>query len=306
MSERRQDVTTTPPVGGPAVARVRVAGRSLPQATLLLVPRLFAYTLLTITAISMIWPFAWMVSTSLKGEQAAFYFPPTFLPNPVRPDNYVYVFQSLPFGLYTLSSLKISTLATFGALLSSSLAAFAFARMRFPGRDLVFVGILATMMIPPHVTIIPVYLIWHRLGAVDTHTPLILPSYFGSAFGIFLMRQFFLTLPQDLVDAAKIDGCSYFAVYRMIFLPLAKPALATLGLFVFLGTWNDLLGPLIYLNSPQNYTLTVGLTQFRGLYYTKWTLLMAGSLISILPVLVLFIFSQQYFVRGIALTGLKQ
>jgi multiple sugar transport system permease protein len=295
----------TTPFARRVEAQPEAASGRLASTVLETVSRLLAYALLTITAISMIWPFAWMISTSLKDEQAAFRFPPSLLPDQLRFDNYVYVFQSLPFAWYTFNSFKISILSTVGAVLSCSLAAFAFARLRFPGRNVVFITLLATLMIPHHVTMIPVYLIWHRLGAIDTHWPLIVPSFFGGAFGIFLLRQFFMTLPQELMDAAKIDGCSYFGIYWRIFMPLAKPALATLALFVFMSHWNDLLGPLIYLNKSYNYTLTVGLTQFRGLNVTKWTLLMAGSVISVLPMLILFIFTQQYFVRGIALTGVK-
>jgi multiple sugar transport system permease protein len=264
-----------------------------------------AYLLLVLTAISMIFPFYWMVATSLKTEARVFAFPPEWIPNPPILDGYRYIFTELPFAVYIFNSLKVSLLSTLGIVLSSSLAAYAFARVRFRGREPLFLITLAALMIPGQVTMIPLYVVMTRIGWVDTHWPLIAPAYFGSAFGIFLMRQYFMTIPQELNDAAKIDGCSHFGVYWRIMLPLAKAVIATLALLSFMGSWNDLLGPVIYLYTENLFTLPLALTRFRGQYYTQWANMMAGATISVLPILVVFLFTQQYFVRGVVLSGLK-
>ncbi len=268
--------------------------------------RVLLYLCLGVSALSMVIPFLWMISTSLKDEGSVFLFPPTLMPDPVVWDNYPYVFRNMPFDLFVYNSFKIATLSAVGYVLACSLAGFAFARLRFRGRDWLFAATLTTMMIPAQVTMIPVYLLFNAFGWIDTHLPLIVPAFFGGAFGTFLFRQFYLTLPQELMDAARIDGCSWFDVWWRIFLPLSKPATATLALFVFMNSWNDLLGPLIYLNSEELWTIPMGLAMFRGMYYTIWTHLMAGSVIAVLPILVLFVILQKYYVQGIALTGLKQ
>lgn len=264
-----------------------------------------AYLLLVLTAISMIFPFYWMVATSLKTEARVFAFPPEWIPNPPILDSYQYIFYELPFTTYVLNSVKISLLWTFGVVLSSSLAAYAFARVRFRGRETLFIITLAALMIPAQVTMIPLYVVMTRIGWVDTHWPLIAPAYFGSAFGIFLMRQYFMTIPQELNDAAKIDGCSHFGVYWRIMLPLAKAVIATLALLSFMGSWNDLLGPVLYLYTEELFTLPLALTRFRVQYYTQWANMMAGATISLTPILIVFLFTQQYFVRGVVLSGLK-
>ncbi len=263
------------------------------------------YLLLALTAISMIFPFYWMIATSLKTEARVFAFPPEWIPNPPIVDSYQYIFNELPFASYIVNSLKVSLLSTLGIVLSSSLAAYAFARVRFRGRESLFILTLAALMIPAQVTMIPLYIVMTRIGWVDTHWPLIAPAYFGSAFGIFLMRQYFMTIPQELNDAAKIDGCSHFGVYWRIMLPLAKAVIATLALLSFMGSWNDLLGPVIYLYTEKLFTLPLALTRFRGQYYTQWAYMMAGATVSLLPILVVFLFTQQYFVRGVVLSGLK-
>jgi multiple sugar transport system permease protein len=263
------------------------------------------YFLLALTAISMIFPFYWMLATSLKSEARVFAFPPEWIPSPPILDSYQYIFTELPFTTYIFNSLKVSLLSTFGVVLSSSLAAYAFARVRFRGREILFMITLAALMIPAQVTMIPLYVVMTRIGWVDTHWPLIAPAYFASAFGIFLMRQYFMTIPHELNDAAKIDGCSHFGVYWRIMLPLAKAVIATLALLSFMGSWNDLLGPVIYLYREDLFTLPLALTRFRGQYYTQWANMMAGATISLLPILVLFLFTQQYFVRGVVLSGLK-
>lgn len=277
--------------------------RTHPAAALAV--KALAYLLLALTAFSMIFPFYWMVATSLKTEARVFTFPPEWIPNPPILDNYLYIFTELPFAAYVYNSLKVSLLWTLGVVLSSSLAAYAFARVRFRGREALFIITLAALMIPGQITMIPLYVIMTRIGWVDTHLPLFVPAYFGSAFGIFLMRQYFMTIPQELNDAAKIDGCSHFGIYWRIMMPLSKPVLATLALISFMGSWNDLLGPIIYLYAEELFTLPLALTRFRGMYYTEWANMMAGATVSLVPILLIFLFTQQYFVRGVVLSGLK-
>jgi multiple sugar transport system permease protein len=208
------------------------------------------------------------------------------------------------FFAFYINSILVAVLVTFGQVLTSSLAAFAFARLRFPGRDRLFLGYLATLMIPAVVTMIPVFILLRQLGWIDTYKALVLPAMF-SAYGTFMLRQFFLTIPTDLEDAARIDGCGAFGIYWNVILPLSKPALATLTTFVFLGSWNNYMWPLIVINTTAKKTLPIALQSFQGLYTTEWTLLMAASLLVLVPVLLVFIFNQRFFVRGIVLTGLK-
>lgn len=268
--------------------------------------RFALYALLLLIAFVMVLPFLWMLSSSLKPEGDVFLFPPEWVPTALQWDNYAQVFQAMPFALFTFNSFKIAILATLGQIVTCSMAAYAFARFRFKSRDTLFLILLATMMIPGQVTFIPVFIIMKTIGWVDTHQALIVPWWFGGAFGTFLLRQFFLTLPSELDDAAKIDGSGRLGILLRIILPLSKPALATLGIFVFMANWNDLFGPVIYLSSLPKMTLTVGLAQMHGLYQTQWNLMMAGALISVVPILALYVVAQQYFVQGIAVSGLKE
>jgi len=203
-----------------------------------------------------------------------------------------------------LNSIFVSILITAGQVTTSAMAAYAFARLNFPGRDKIFFGYLATMMIPGAVTMIPVFILLRTLGWVDTYKALILPGIF-TAYGTFMLRQFFLTLPKDLEDAAKIDGCNYPRIFWHIIIPLSKPALATLTTFTFMGSWMNLMWPLIVVNTHNKYTLPVGLAYFQGVHGTDWALLMAGSMMMILPILIVFLFNQRFFVEGIKLTGIK-
>ncbi|NLC44026.1 MAG: carbohydrate ABC transporter permease [Clostridiales bacterium] len=253
----------------------------------------------------MIIPFIWMLSTALKDSGDIFKIPPVWIPRPVIWDNFVRAWTSLPFDVFTWNSFKIAILATLGTLISCSWAAYAFARLKFPYKDALFTIILATMMIPGQITMIPIFILMRAFGWYDTHYPIWVPHFFGSAFGTFLLRQFFLSLPEDLDDAARIDGCNPFQIYWRIYLPLSKPALATLAVLTFLGTWNNLLGPVIYLKSVEKFTLMIGLAFFQGQYVTDYSLLMAGSIISIVPIVVIYMVAQKYFVQGIALTGIK-
>lgn len=264
-----------------------------------------SYVGLGLGLVIMVAPFVWMVFSSFKSRAELFYFPPRWLPRTWLWQNYVEVFHSFPFFNFIGNSFKVSVLSTIGQVLTCSMAAYCFARFTFPGRDLLFIILLSTMMVPGQVTMIPVFLIMRAFGWVDTHYPLIVPSFFGGAFGTFLLRQFFLTIPFELEDAARIDGATRFGIYWRIFLPLGKPALATLALLAFMNNWNNLLGPVIYLQTRSKMTLAVGLALFRGMYSTDYALLMAGSLISVIPLLILYALAQQYFVQGVTMTGIK-
>ncbi|HJZ49434.1 MAG TPA: carbohydrate ABC transporter permease [Roseiflexaceae bacterium] len=257
-------------------------------------------------AILMTIPFLWMVSTSLKQDSQIWLFPPVWIPSPVLWQNYTEALTILPFGRYALNTVLITVLTTVGVLLSSSLCAYGFARMQFPGRDLIFMVVLSAIMIPYAVLLIPQYIMFRYLGWIDTYLPLWVPPWFGGgAFNIFLLRQFFRTIPAELSDAARIDGASELKIYWNVIIPLAGPALATVAIFTVLNTWNDFLGPLVYISSQDKFTLALGLAQFRGLYATQWQYLMAASTVVIAPTLVLFFLAQRYFVQGIVLTGLK-
>jgi ABC-type glycerol-3-phosphate transport system permease component len=271
-----------------------------------LIRRAIAYIVLILGSLAMIGPFAWMVSTSLKQEGSVFIFPPVWIPHPVRWDNYVTLFSLVPFGNAFVNSIIVATAATVGQVLSASLAAYAFARLRFRGRNILFIIFLGTMMVPSQVTLIPTFILFRAIGWINTLLPLTVPAFFGSAFGIFLLRQFFLSLPRELFEAAVIDGASPPHMYGRLALPLAKPALATFGVFVFMGAWNDLITPAIYINDMSKMTLPLVLAEFNNAFgadYTAHT--MAGAVLSVLPLLIAFLLAQKYFVQGITLTGLK-
>ncbi|MEW6555832.1 MAG: carbohydrate ABC transporter permease [Elusimicrobiota bacterium] len=269
-----------------------------------MVKKIITYSILIFGAVVMLAPFLWMLSTSLKEPGAVFVYPPKWLPVPVRWRNYVDAWNAVPFGRFFLNSILVSLCVTIGQVLTSSLAAYAFARLSFKGRDKIFLGYLATMMIPFPVTMIPVFILITKLQLIDSIQALILPGLF-TAYGTFMLRQFFLSIPKELEEAAVIDGASKFRIWCQIIMPLSKPALATLATFTFMGTWNDFMWPLIVIKTKTKMTLPVGLASFQGMYYTDWTLLMAASVIVLLPVLLVYIFNQRFFVKGIALTGLK-
>ncbi len=265
------------------------------------------YALLFFFGALFLLPFLWMVTSSLRGQGAGISFPPQFLPTEFNVQNYPRVFEMIPFARFALNSLIVTTLAVTGELLSASLVAFGFARLRFPGRNALFLVLLTTMMIPYPVTMIPSFILWVRgLGMANTFGPLVLPPFFGPAFSIFLLRQFFMTINQELDEAAKVDGASEFRIYWQIILPLAKPALATIAIFSFIANWNDFLTPLIYLSDSNLYTLALGinfLRSFRG--GGELSLQMAAAVMFIAPCLIIYFFSQRYVVQGIVTTGLK-
>jgi multiple sugar transport system permease protein len=252
-------------------------------------------------------PLFWMLSTSLKVEAQIFSYPPVWIPSPIRWQNYLRAVQVIPFPTYARNTLTICLISLAGQVISSSLAGYGFSRIKWPGRDVVFVLVLSTMMLPYQVTMIPLYVIFRKLHWINTLRPLFVPSLFGAAFNIFLFRQFFMSIPNELSDAARIDGCGEFDIYRRIILPLSVPVVTTVALFDFLYNWNDFQGPLIYLQDSKTYTLSLGLQAFGG-YYSKNlepATLMAAAAIITLPAIVLFFFAQKTFIQGIALTGLK-
>lgn len=263
------------------------------------------YTMLAIPALLMVFPFVWMALTSLKGLDEAFAYPPRLLPQGLRCSNYTEIFNAIPMTALVLNSFKLTGLTVVGALLSCSMAAFALAVLEFPGRKLLFSGTLATMMVPYQVTLIPIFILFQWIGWKDTHYPLWVPAFFGGAFGVFLLRQFFLGVPRDLYEAALVDGCSPGRILFSIYLPLARPALTTLGVFTFMASWNDLLNPLIYVDTLEKMPLTAGLSFLQGQYGSNWPMMMAGAMISIVPILVVFFAAQRSFVEGIATSGLK-
>ncbi len=260
--------------------------------------------LLMTGSIIMLLPFFWMLSTSLKPDDQM--FSSNWIPSPVRWENYRDALTAIPFLLYLKNTLFISFWTILGTVLSSALVGYSFARLRWPGRDILFGIMLATMMIPPQVTMVPVFMLMRGFGWFNTFLPLTVPPFLGgSAFFIFLMRQFFLTLPTDLEDAARVDGCGVLRTFAIIMLPQVKPALATVGIFTFMASWNDFMGPLIYLSEERKYTLALGLQSFLTENMAVWNHLMAFSTVLLVPLLALFFFAQRYFIEGITLTGMK-
>ena len=252
-------------------------------------------------------PLAWMVSTSLKRQGDVYLFPPQWIPLPPQWANYAEVLTVVSFGQYVLNSVFVSGMSVMGSLLSCSMAAYSFARLRSPGRTIIFAVLLATLMLPGAVTIVPTFIVFQKLGWLNTFNPLIAPAFFGNAFFIFLLRQFFLTIPVELEDAARIDGASSLQIYARIMLPLAKPALVTVAIFAFIWSWNDFFYPLIYLNSEDMYTVALGVANFRGSTRVgpQMHLLMAASFMATLPVLVIYFMAQRFFIQGIVFSGIK-
>lgn len=262
------------------------------------------YATLLAGSMLFLYPLAWLLSTSLKPAAQVFVWPPRWIPHPVMWRNYREVLIALPFLQYFKNTLTIAGLGTFGAVFSASLVAFSFARLRWPGRDLLFMVLIASMVVPGQVTMIPVYILFRRLGWLNTFKPLIVPAFFGGgAFNIFLLRQFFLTIPVEIEDSARIDGATNFVIWRLIFLPLSKPALFTIALFSFIGAWQDFTGPLVYLNDQAKYTLQLWLNNFTSSYGADYPLLMAASAIIMAPIIVLFFAAQNYLMQGITLQG---
>ncbi len=270
------------------------------------------YAILALGSLAFLYPLAWAFATSLKPLPQVINEPLGLIPRPAPQwSNYLEALTAQPFARYTLNTLIIVTFNIIAVVGSGALVAYGFARFRFPGRDTLFTVLLATMMLPGQVTLIPTYVFFSKIRWVDTYKPLIIPAFFGGgAFTIFLLRQFFMTLPLDLDDAARMDGAGFFRIFLYILVPLAKPALATIAIFTFLGAWNDFFGPLIYLNSKEKATIALGvyyfrISQFQFVNIIKWNLLMAASLVFMLPSLIIFFLAQDTFTKGISLTGVR-
>ncbi|MHB0878359.1 MAG: carbohydrate ABC transporter permease [Anaerolineae bacterium] len=268
--------------------------------------RYLAFVIVAVCAAAFMVPVAWMLSSSVSTNAEIFMYPPHWIPERLHFSNYPKAFQVIQYWLYMRNTVVITVAATVGAVLTSSIVGYGFSRLRARGRDVLFVALLATMMLPGQVTLVPVYLIFRMLRWTDTYLPLIVPSWLGGGpFYIFLLRQFYATLPQELDDAAKIDGCGFFGIWWRLLLPLSKPALATVALFSFFSHWNDFLGPLIYLTSPDRYTIAIGLQFYTSFGRVDWSLLMAATVVTVIPPLVAFFFAQRTFVQGIVMTGIK-
>jgi ABC-type glycerol-3-phosphate transport system permease component len=299
-------VSSRPPVAGQA------AGSLLARRSPYRVPFLIlGYAMLLAVAMMMVLPFLWMISTSVKPPGSAFGYPPQFIPETIDPSAYGRLFTLVNFGQYFINTIIVTVGIVIGQVVICSMAAYAFARLHFLGRDLIFLFFLATMMVPFQITLIPLYLMVFSAGGVNTYWGLIVPGI-SSAFGIFLLRQSFLTVPRDLQDAARVDGAGEWTIYRKIFLPLNFPALATLGVFAFMGAWTDLLWPLLIARDERMRTLELGLAYFTAsasgfgrMTQPNWPLIMAAAVVVMLPVLIVYLLAQRYFVEGISLSGVK-
>jgi multiple sugar transport system permease protein len=265
---------------------------------------LLLYFVLILLAVFMLVPFAWMASASLQLDKDVFRFPFRWIPTVPRWKNYELIWQRIPFLLFFANTAKLALIITFLQLVTSSLAGYAFARLDFKGRDIIFLGYIGTIAIPWQAYMVPQFIMMRKLGLYDTHLSIIILQAV-SAFGVFLMRQFLIGIPKELSDAARIDGLGEYGIYARIMLPLSKPALATLTIFTFVGVWNDFMGPLIYFSSEKLKTIQLGLRMFISQYSAEYSLIMAASLVSLVPVFILFLFMQRYFIEGIASTGVK-
>ncbi|KAF1301725.1 carbohydrate ABC transporter permease [Enterococcus saccharolyticus] len=248
-------------------------------------------------------PLLWMVFTSLKPMEEVVRFPPTFFPETFVWSNYLETIRAFPFWQYAKNTLFITVLVVIGNVLSNSFIAYGFAKLNFPGKNILFALVLSTMMIPGFVTMIPQYVVFSKIGWVGTYLPLIVPSFFGNAFNIFLMRQFYMSINNELIEAAEIDGANHLYIWSHLMVPLTKPALITIAINSFNGAWNDFLGPLLYIQDQKKYTLQIGLQVFQNQSTTQWNYLMAGATIVLLPTVLLFFFAQRYFIEGMDLTG---
>lgn len=272
-----------------------------------IVNRTLLYLLIVVLCVVFAMPLIWMVSTSLKTDPQVYKVPPIWIPNPMRFQNYLEVLLRRPFGIWFLNTMRYVIPSVVGTVISCVLVAYSFSRIRWWGRDVMFIICIATMMIPFQVQMIPLYILFKQLGWINTYYTLVVPTWFGNAYFIFLLRQFFMTIPQDLSDAARVDGASELGILTRIILPLAKPALAVVALFQFMNAWNDYLGPLIFLSEEGKYPLALGLQSLRSSFQEAlvWPYLMAASTMIVAPIIIVFFLTQRTFVEGIALTGVK-
>ena len=267
--------------------------------------RLLVYLLVIVLSIVFLIPFLWLLSTSLKTQKEIYQFPPVIFPYKLNFNNYYLAVTKMPFLRYTVNTVVITVLCVIGQVISSSMVAYSVGKIKWKGAKILFPFIVGTMMIPTQVTMIPLYIVYTKMKLVGSIVPLVLPSFFGGAYYIFLLRQFFKTIPDSLVEAATIDGAGEGRIFVKIILPLCKPALTTVGIFTFLATWSDFLAPLLYLNKEEQYTLSLGLQAFMQTHYVEWGPLMAASAIFTVPIIILFFFAQSYFIEGITVTGMK-
>ncbi|EGP5399240.1 MAG: carbohydrate ABC transporter permease [Enterococcus faecium] len=265
--------------------------------------KMLSYVLMTVIGIILLIPLLWMVFTSLKPMEEIVSYPPTFFPEKIVWENYLDTIAAFPFWRYARNTLFITVLVVIGNVLSNSFIAYGFAKLDFPGKKLMFALVLSTMMIPGFVTMIPQYVLFSKIGWVGTYLPLIVPSFFGNAFNIFLMRQFYLSINNELIEAAEIDGANHLYIWSHLMLPLTKPALITIAINSFNAAWNDFLGPLLYIQDQEKYTLQIGLQVFQNQATTQWNYLMAGATLVLIPTILLFFFAQRYFIEGMDLTG---
>lgn len=266
--------------------------------------RVLLYSILIIISFAILLPFFWMLSASLKLDKDVFQFPIQWIPQNPRWLNYKDIWKQIPFLTFYKNTAKLSVIITFLQVLTSSFAAYAFAKIKFPGRDTLFIAYIGTIAVPWQVYMVPQFIMMKKMGLNDSHLSLILLQAF-TAFGVFLMRQFYLSIPEELSESARIDGLSEYGIYAKIILPLSKPSIATLTIFTFVNTWNDYMGPLIYLSSTKRKTIPLGIRMFISQYSTEYGLIMAAAVCSLVPIIILFIFTQKYFIEGIATTGLK-
>lgn len=262
-----------------------------------------SYLLLGGVSLILLTPLLWMIFTSLKPMTEIVQFPPTFFPKAIHWENYLMAINSFPFWSYTKNTLIIAGSVVIGNVLANSFIAYGFAKLNFPGKRILFALVLSTMMIPGFVTMIPQYVIFSKIGWVGTYLPLIVPSFFGNAFNIFLMRQFYLSISNELIEAAQLDGANHLYIWSHLMIPLTKPALITIAINSFNGAWNDFLGPLLYIKEQRQYTLQIGLQVFKNQSTTQWHYLMAGAVLVLLPTILLFFFAQRYFIEGMNLTA---
>lgn len=265
------------------------------------------HVILIAVSLLFVLPFYWMLTSALKDDTQILSSPITWWPDPIRWENIPQVldYPGFPYLRMLWNSVFYSGMVTIGTVISSAAVGYGFAKLRFPGRNVLFIVTVATLMIPPLIIFIPTYVLFKVMGLIGSYAPLILPQFLGSAFFIFLLRQFFMTIPTELSDAARVDGAGEFRIFWQIMLPMVKPALAVVAVFTWLGTWHDFFGPLIYLTEPESYPLSLGLFAFQAQRTTEWALMMGASALVTLPLIVLFAFTQRYFLRGIALTGIK-
>ncbi len=270
------------------------------------IKRVLGYTILIALSCIFLIPFVWSLSASFKSLLQVYAVPPVWIPKPIHWENYVRIFKLLPLLRFFWNTIVITTLSVVGQILSASLVAYAFARLRWPLRDFFFILLLSTMMLPTQVTLIPQFLLYQYLGWMDTYLPLIVPHFLGvSAFSIFLLRQFFKSVPLELEEAARIDGSSFFRTFWTIILPLSKPALATIVILTFIQKWNEFMPPLIYLQTYEKFPISLGINMFKDVYSSLPHYIMATSMVALVPILILFFVAQKYFVKGIMLSGLK-